>query len=55
MDVVNDEDDAMATVMGLNGFGSTKVVHLHFIPLDVHTDDISLNRESKLQVIKTVG
>jgi len=24
MDVANDEDDAMAAMMGLNGFGSTK-------------------------------
>lgn len=32
MDVANDEDDAMAAMMGLNGFGSTKVASLHFIP-----------------------
>jgi len=26
MDAVNDDDAAMASIMGMNGFGSTKVI-----------------------------
>ena len=44
MDVINDEDDAMAAMMGLNGFGSTKVVPTH--SLDVQTDGVSTGKAS---------
>jgi hypothetical protein len=33
METLNDDDEAMMAMMGMTGFGSTKVISLKFLPI----------------------
>jgi hypothetical protein len=52
METLNDDDEAMMAMMGMTGFGSTKVISLKFLPLFSLTNPLSSSRVSMLRETK---
>lgn len=53
METLNDDDEAMMAMMGMTGFGSTKVIFLKFI-FFLTTNLLSSSRVSTLRGTKKV-
>ena len=55
METLNDDDEAMMAMMGMTGFGSTKVIFLKFLSLfSFTTNHLSSSRVSTLRGTKKV-